>query len=84
MKKLAFRLAAVAVLVAGLALIPMTPDTAEAAAFQGLCDYYSDAPMTNLVGQHGYDCCGDRVDWGPYTEYKQCYVINCVWCPDES
>lgn len=82
MKQLTFRLLAVAVLVTGLALIPMATDTAEAGGY--LCDYFSDAAMTNLVGQHGTDCCGDPVHWGMTTKYSVCYAIDCVWCPEVS
>lgn len=36
------------------------------------CTYYSNASMTKIVGQFGYDCCNNAVAWGKKTAYKQC------------
>lgn len=36
------------------------------------CTYYSDASMTTVVGQYGYDCCNNKVAWGRKTQWSQC------------
>ena len=78
------KFAAVALVATAVALGGLLTAPAVDAAPSGICDYYSDASMTELVGRHGYDCCGKRVDWGLYTDFRDCYQEVCVWCPPES
>lgn len=58
------------------------PATEAAAAPQGLCTYYDS--QGNVVGVHGVDCCGNRIDRGLYTGNFECHVEVCVWCPPTS
>jgi len=68
-----------ALLLAGAVFGVTSTAPATEAAPLGLCTYYDN--NGNVVGQHGVDCCGNRVDWGQYTQRAQCYVEECLWCP---
>jgi hypothetical protein len=36
------------------------------------CTYYNNASHSQVVGQFGYDCCNNLVQWGRKTQYSSC------------
>ena len=73
-RKLLLVLAVVAV--ATLAAAPVTE-----AIQNGLCTYYNNAQHSQVVGQRGFDCCGNPVNWGITSSFVFCHQEYCVWCP---
>lgn len=70
-------LAVLAVAFVFVALIgALTIEPVEAAQ-QGVCFYFSDRTKTELVGARGTGCCGEVIDWGIVTLFKQCEELNC-------
>lgn len=71
-------LAVLAVVFVFVALIgALTIESAEAAAEQGVCFYFSDFTRTEVVGARGTGCCGEVIDWGIVTRFRQCEEVNC-------
>ncbi len=79
------RLARAAFLTAGLGLALLASAPRTAYAFVGhICDYYSDASHTHLVGEMGVDCCGRRINQGVTSAFSVCGPQNClVRCPQQ-
>ena len=50
----------------------------EAAAADN-CSYYSDATYTDIIGQHGVDCCNNSIHWGNKSLYAVC-SFACLLC----
>jgi len=79
-----FRIILAAALVAA-AVTPFLWPSAEAVVIGGpfVCAYYSDATFTTVVGARGTGCCGQPINWGITTPYKQCEELLCpdVQCP---
>jgi hypothetical protein len=73
-------LAAAVFTVLALTFLASAPQPANAIQ-QGLCTYWSDASRTEEVGQRGYDCCGNPVNWGVTSAYYECVREWCIWCP---
>ena len=71
------RLAILAAVFALAALIGALQIEPAAAADQGVCFYFSDASRTEVVGARGTGCCGQVINWGVVTRFKQCEELNC-------
>ena len=76
------RKAVFAALLLAVVLGVTAPVTEAAPPANQLCTYYDH--LDNPVGQSGYDCCGEKVEWGIVTVNVQCHVEVCVWCPPTS
>jgi Family of unknown function (DUF6289) len=60
------------------------PRPAEAASNQD-CTFFSDASLSQVVGQRGVDCCGNSIDSGVTSPYFTCEPVPvCIWCPPTS
>lgn len=73
------RKALFAALLLAAALGVTAPVTEAAPPANQLCTYYDD--FGKVVGQSGYDCCGNKVEWGITTRRAECHQEVCVWCP---
>lgn len=70
-------LAALAVAFVCAALIGVLAIEPAEAAAQRVCFYFSDATKSEVVGARGIGCCGEVIDWGIVTRFKQCEELNC-------
>ena len=68
------------VVVVVAAVLASVPQTATAGSGT-ICNYYSDASYSQIVGARGYNCCGNPVNWGVVTGYSLCFAEYCASCP---
>jgi hypothetical protein len=67
-----------------LTVLATSPRPADAASNQD-CTYFSDASLSQVVGQRGVDCCGNSIDAGVTSPYFTCEPVPvCIWCPPSS
>ena len=66
------RALAVAALLAVLAVLGVFASPSVSASPAGNCTWYSNASHTTVVGQLGYDCCNNYINWGIRTKYYVC------------